>query len=137
MNSAIRNAERMSLDDLEELLFNRPEDEKWELIDDVLVKGMVGARVEHHIIIDNIGYALRSHFERAAKIPTTFNPALTLSRSLEGRLALPLRSASTIDGSLFTHLASSFRPRRMSFAVSATSPSSRIAAATAAEACPG
>jgi hypothetical protein len=44
MNSTIRKAERISLDDFEELLLDRPEDEKWELIDGVLVKGMVGAR---------------------------------------------------------------------------------------------
>ena len=64
MNSTIRKSERMSLDDFEELLLNRPEDEKWELIDGVLVKGMVGARVEHHIIISNIDYALHDHFKR-------------------------------------------------------------------------
>ena len=36
-----------------------------------------------------------------------------------------------------TYRASSFKPRRMSFAVSASAPSSFIAAATAADACPG
>jgi hypothetical protein len=74
MNSTIRNAERMSLDDFEELLLNRPKDEKWEL---------------------------------------------------------------SVSGGLSRHRASSFSPRRMSFAVSAPSPSSCIAAATAADACAG
>jgi hypothetical protein len=62
MNSTIWKPDRMSLDDFEELSLNKPEDEKWELIDGVLVRGTVGARVEHHIIISNIDYALHDHF---------------------------------------------------------------------------
>jgi hypothetical protein len=89
MNSAIRNAERMSLDDLEELLLNRPEDEKWELIDGVLVKGMVGARVEHHIIVDNIGYALRGHFERNRMPCRSFRESFFLKKRENDLAALP------------------------------------------------
>jgi Uma2 family endonuclease len=89
MNSTIRKAERMSLDDFEELLFDRPEDEKWELIDGVLVKGMVGARVEHHIIIDNIGYALRSHFERNRLPCRVFRESFFLKKRENDLAALP------------------------------------------------
>jgi len=44
----------MDLDDFEELLADRPRDEKWELIGGRVVKMMVGARWEHHFIVRNL-----------------------------------------------------------------------------------
>ena len=44
----------MSLDDFEELLADKPRDEKWELIGGRVVKMMTGARWEHHFIVQNI-----------------------------------------------------------------------------------
>lgn len=62
MSRPHRKADRVSLDDFEEMLAGKPEDEKWELIDGRIYKGMVGARIEHHLIIDNMGVALSIHF---------------------------------------------------------------------------
>jgi Uma2 family endonuclease len=89
MNSAIRKPERMSLDDFEELLLNRPEEEKWELIDGVLVKGMVGARVEHHVIISNIDYALHDHFKRNGMPCRVFRESFFLKKRDHDLAALP------------------------------------------------
>jgi Uma2 family endonuclease len=89
MNSTIRKSERMSLDDFEELLLNRPEDEKWELIDGVLVKGMVGARVEHHIIISNIDYALHDRFKRNGIPCRVFRESFFLKKRENDLAALP------------------------------------------------
>ena len=51
----------MSLDDFEELLADKPRDEKWELIGGRVVKMMTGARWEHHFIVQNINFALSRH----------------------------------------------------------------------------
>ena len=56
-------APRLSLDDFVDLLFQKPEDEKWELIDGRVIKSMVGARWEHHFIIDNVGLAISNHLK--------------------------------------------------------------------------
>ena len=53
--------EWMSLDDFEEMLPDKPEHEKWELINGRVIRGMVGVRWEHHVIIDNMGLAIGSH----------------------------------------------------------------------------
>ena len=52
--------EYMDLDDFEELLLDKPEQEKWELIGGRVVRGMVGARWEHHFIIRNVAADLQS-----------------------------------------------------------------------------
>lgn len=49
----------MDLDDFEELLADKPRDERWELIGGRVVKMMVGARWEHHLIIQNLAFGLR------------------------------------------------------------------------------
>ena len=89
MNSAMRKAERMSLDDFEELLLNKPEDEKWELIGGVLVKGMVGTRWEHHVIISNIDYALHDHFRRSRMPCRVFRESFFLKKRDHDLAALP------------------------------------------------
>ncbi len=48
----------MDLDDFEELLADKPRDEKWELIGGRVLKMMVGARWEHNFIIQNLSFAL-------------------------------------------------------------------------------
>lgn len=48
----------LSLDDFEELLADKPHDEKWELIGGRLVKMMVGARWEHHFLARNLAFGL-------------------------------------------------------------------------------
>ena len=49
----------MSLDDFEELLADKPRDEKWELIGGRVVRMMTGARWEHNYLIQNIAGGLR------------------------------------------------------------------------------
>ena len=46
--------ETMSADDFEDLILDMPADERWELIGGRVVRGMVGARWEHHRIVQNI-----------------------------------------------------------------------------------
>ena len=58
--------EYMSLDDFEEMLADKPADERWELIGGRVVRMMVGARWEHSYIAGNISAALRERL-RAAK----------------------------------------------------------------------
>ena len=50
----------MSLDDFEELLADKPRDEKWELIGGRVVKMMTDARWEHHFIIQNLNLRISS-----------------------------------------------------------------------------
>jgi Uma2 family endonuclease len=59
--------ERMSLDDFEELLLDKPENEKWELIGGRVIRGMVGARIEHQRIVRNIDNALTNHFRTTGR----------------------------------------------------------------------
>ncbi|BBU61921.1 hypothetical protein MSC49_18560 [Methylosinus sp. C49] len=51
--------EYMSLDDFEELLADKPTNEKWELIGGRVVRMMVGARWEHNYIIQNLSSGIR------------------------------------------------------------------------------
>ena len=58
----------MDLDDFEDLLADKPRDEKWELIGGRVVKMMTGARWEHNYIVQNLSSALRDRL-RAAGSP--------------------------------------------------------------------
>lgn len=53
--------EWMSLDEFEEMLPDKPRDEKWELIGGRVVRMMVGARWEHHEVASNLHVALKNH----------------------------------------------------------------------------
>ncbi len=59
MHRPSKQFDYMSLDDFEELLADKPHDEKWELIGGRVVKMMVGARWGHHIITQNLAFGLR------------------------------------------------------------------------------
>ena len=50
----------MDLDDFEEYLADKPENEKWELIGGRVVKMMVGARWEHHRIVRNLALEIEN-----------------------------------------------------------------------------
>ena len=65
----------MSLDDFEELLADKPRDEKWELIGGRVVKMMTGARWEHNYLIQNIAGGLRDRLRAAG------SPCRTLTES--------------------------------------------------------
>lgn len=76
MNRPSSRYEYMSLDDFEELLPDKPADEKWELIGGRVVRMMVGARWEHNYIIQNISAAMMTDFRRRESdcrpFPATF-----------------------------------------------------------------
>ncbi len=59
-----RQFEYMPLDDFEELLLDKPMDQKWELIGGRVIRGMIGARWEHHFIVQNVNLALSNHFRQ-------------------------------------------------------------------------
>jgi Uma2 family endonuclease len=61
MPSPFQGQQYMDLDDFEELVLDRPRDEKWELIGGRVVRGMVGARWAHHAIVQNVNFALLTH----------------------------------------------------------------------------
>ena len=58
MNRPSSQYQYMSLDDFEELLADKPADEKWELLGGRVVRMMVGARWEHNRIVGNVYSAL-------------------------------------------------------------------------------
>jgi Uma2 family endonuclease len=62
----------LSLDDFEELLPDKPENERWELIGGRVVKMMVGARWEHGRIVQNVARALENAFDAAGSPCQTF-----------------------------------------------------------------
>ncbi len=66
MNRPDWHFEYMSLDDFEELLADKPADEKWELIGGRVVRMMVGARWEHHLIAQNLAFGLRRRLYKKA-----------------------------------------------------------------------
>jgi Uma2 family endonuclease len=79
----------MDLDDFEEFVLDKPEDQKWELINGRVVRGMVGARLSHHLIIQNVNFALRSHI-RAKGLPcTTFTETFWLKQRFQKLAAFP------------------------------------------------
>jgi hypothetical protein len=59
MNRPSPDHEYMALDDFEELLADKPADERWELIGGRVVRMMVGARWEHNYIIQNTSSGIR------------------------------------------------------------------------------
>jgi len=89
MSEAYRQFEFMDLDDFEELLLDKPLDEKWELIGGRVVRGMVGARWEHHEIVQNVNVALRNHI-RAKNLPCrTFTETFWLKQRFLKLAAFP------------------------------------------------
>ena len=62
--STAKAQERISLAEFEEMLLEKPEHEKWELIDGRVYRSMVGARIEHHRLVRNIDRALENHIRR-------------------------------------------------------------------------
>jgi Uma2 family endonuclease len=89
MNILRTTHDRVSLADFEEMLADKPEDEKWELIDGRVYKMMVGAAWEHHAIISNIDNAITNHL-RAHQMPCrVFRESFYLKKSFDELSALP------------------------------------------------
>ena len=77
----------MDLDDFEELLADKPRDEKWELIGGRVVKMMTGARWEHHLIVRNLDYNIYDRLRRAGSPCRVYTEAFRLrERSMESSL---------------------------------------------------
>jgi Uma2 family endonuclease len=82
-------ADRVTLADFEEMLADKPDDEKWELIDGRVYKSMVGAAWEHHVIIANIDHAISPHL-RATGLPCrVFRESFYLKKDFDDLAALP------------------------------------------------
>ncbi|WP_227437873.1 Uma2 family endonuclease [Methylobacterium sp. W2] len=62
----------MALDDFEELLADKPRNERWELIGGRVVRMMVGARWEHGRIVQNIATGLENVFRAKGSSCQTF-----------------------------------------------------------------
>ncbi len=84
-----RRPPRIALSDFEEMLFNRPEEEKWELIDGRIIKSMVGARWEHHEIVSNIQLALHGHLRGKGSKCRVFRETFFLKKKADDLAALP------------------------------------------------
>lgn len=74
--------EYMSPDDFEDLILDMPADEKWELIGGRVVRGMVGARWEHHRVVQNISFALMRHFRDRNSTCRPYNETFWLKQKL-------------------------------------------------------
>jgi Uma2 family endonuclease len=74
--------EYMSLDDFEELLPDKPADEKWELIGGRVVRMMVGARWEHNRICQNVATAMMNDFRRRGSACRPFSETFWLKDRL-------------------------------------------------------
>jgi Uma2 family endonuclease len=96
----------MDLDDFEEYLADKPDNEKWELIGGRVVKMMVGARWTHHRLVQNINFLLTSHLRERRENCRTFTETFWLKQRFL-RLAVfpdvmvqcgaPDRDATAID----------------------------------------
>ena len=74
----------MDLDDFDDLLADQPRDERWELIGGRVVKMMVGARWEHHIVIQNLAFGLRQRLRDNGKNCQVFSETFYMkSRAVE------------------------------------------------------
>ena len=77
----------MSLDDFEELLADKPRDEKWELIGGRVVKMLTGARWEHNYLIQNIASGLRDRLRASGSTCRTLTESFRLKeKSLDSSL---------------------------------------------------
>ena len=83
------NHEYMNFDDFEELLQDKPEDARWELINGRVIRGMVGARIEHHHIIDNLATAITNHLRATGQPCRVYRETFYLKERANDLSALP------------------------------------------------
>jgi Uma2 family endonuclease len=79
----------MDLDDFEDLVLDKPRDEKWELISGRVVRSMVGARLAHHDIVQNVNFALRTHILAKGLPCRTFTETFWLKQRVLQLAAFP------------------------------------------------
>jgi Uma2 family endonuclease len=89
MGDASREFEYMALDDFEELLADKPANERWELIGGRVVRMMVGARWEHGRIVQNIARRLENGFEAAGSSCQTFTETFYMKSRPHDAAMLP------------------------------------------------
>lgn len=84
---ASKEYDYLSFDDFEELLADKPRDERWELIGGRLVRMMVGARWEHGRIVQNIAFGLEQSFRAKGSSCQTFTETFYMkSRALDAAM---------------------------------------------------
>ncbi len=89
MNRPDPRYEYMTLDEFEEMLPDKPADERWELIGGRVIRMMVGARWEHHRLCANLDFALSSHI-RARGLPCqTFRETFWLKERSQDLAVFP------------------------------------------------
>ncbi|CAA2100130.1 hypothetical protein MBUL_00516 [Methylobacterium bullatum] len=87
MSDASKQFEMMALDDFEELLADKPRNERWELIGGRVVRMMVEARWEHGRIVQNIASHLHQGFRAKGSSCQTFAETFYLkSRPLDAAM---------------------------------------------------
>jgi Uma2 family endonuclease len=79
----------MAFDDFEEMLADKPEHEKWELIGGRVVKMMVAARWEHHAIVRNIQVFLSNLFRARQSVCRSYAETFGLKEQLLDLTAFP------------------------------------------------
>lgn len=72
MSRPLADYEYVSFDDFEEMLADKPQNERWELIGGRVVRLMVGARWEHARIVGNIARGMDNRFVAAGSSCQTF-----------------------------------------------------------------
>ncbi len=85
----VQKPPRIDVADFEEMLLNKPEHEKWELIDGRVIKSMVGARWSHHRLVSNIERAIGNHLDATRANCFTFRETFFLKRKTQDLSALP------------------------------------------------
>lgn len=85
----VQKQRRIDVADFEEMLLNKPEHEKWELIDGRVIKSMIGARWGHHEIVSNIDFALKGHLRGTGTGYQVFRETFFLKRKVQDLSALP------------------------------------------------
>lgn len=80
MRSTVSQFERMSFDDFEDLLLDKPADERWELIRGRVIRGRPAMRWEHERICGNLYVALQTFFRRSKRPCRAFKETFYVKR---------------------------------------------------------
>ncbi len=89
MNRQDPRYEFMTLDEFEEMLPDKPSDEKWELIGGRVIRMMVGARWEHSKICGNLAFALEAHVRNRRLPCNVFRETFWLKQQAQDLAVFP------------------------------------------------
>lgn len=78
MNYPLLKPMPLSVAEFREIELNAPEEERWELIDGLIVKSMAGGTIRHNVIVQNIASCIRAELRRRGSVcrPYTENVRL-------------------------------------------------------------